>query len=139
MKMRPSRYNALRGVITPDALASLVPLLLILLLLAGTASALMRDSESAAHRQQVFNRVVSAADYTVKSGAAKHDGDVRYPNWLEPSALTPEYAESLGRRAGLSELYLGLKEPDGEYAACIYRFVVVGEEKAIMRLHACGR
>jgi hypothetical protein len=87
----------------------------------------------------VFNSVASAADYTVKAGAARHEGGVRYPNWLEPGSITPEYVESLRGRAGLSELYIGLEAPDGEYAACIHRLVVVGEDRAIMWLHACGR
>lgn len=115
--------------------------MLMLMLLSTAVSSLMHDADEAARRQAVFGKTASVADYTVKIGAARHEGDVRYPNWLDTDRLNPEYSESMRVRAGLSRIYVGLEEPDGgdgEFGACLYRLVVIGDDKAIRKLHVCG-
>lgn len=134
-------YDCSRGFASLDALLCLVPLLLMLILIADASSSFMRSAEAAAHRQLVFDRIVSVADYTVKIGAARHEGGVRYPNWVDAGAITADYSESMRVRAGLSSLYIGLDAPDeggGEYPICIYRLAVVGEDLEIRKLHVCG-
>jgi hypothetical protein len=137
-------YDRNRGFASLDALLCLVPLLLMLILIADAASSFMRSAEQAAHRQRVFDRIVSVADYTVKIGAARHEGGIRYPNWVDADAITAVYSESMRVRAGLSSLYIGLDEPDdvdgadGGFPICIYRLVVVGDELEIRKLRVCG-
>ena len=127
-----------RGFVSFDALLSLVPLVLILSL-AMQASAMQAAAASERFsRQQLFDKLVSVADYTVKSGAAERDPGLRYPNWLDSSLLTPSYAEALAAQAGVRSLYIGPEEPEAGYEICIYRIVAYGEEKAIGRLFVCG-
>jgi hypothetical protein len=134
-------YSCNRGFASLDALLCLVPLLLMLILIADAASSFMRSAEQAAHRQRVFDRIVTVADYTVKIGAARHEGGVRHPNWVDAGAITGEYTDSMRVRAGLEKLYIGLGAPDeadGGFPICIYRLVVVGDDLEIRKLHVCG-
>jgi len=106
----------------------------------GLGSILSEDARSAMDSQLLFDRLVSAADYSVKIGLAvrSDDGSARYPNWIagEPPA---SYVEDIREREGLRDLYISLAEPQiGDHEACIYRLVVVGEARAISRLHVCG-
>jgi hypothetical protein len=121
-----------------DALLSIVPVILMLTLLSQAAALLSKQGKDALERQQAFDKLVSAADYTVKQGAAVHESGLRYPNWLDESGLGKGYAESLRKKEGLDELYIGLGEPDGDYETCIYRLVVVGPSKEIRKLFVCG-
>lgn len=136
--MNQSPYRRRRGFISLDAMLSLVPFALMLLLLANSISSLIGDAEEASRRMQTFDKVASAADYTVKSGAARHEGGIRYPNWLDTARLTADYSASLAQRSGLSELEISLDMPEGGYAVCIYRIVVVGDDRGIRKLHVCG-
>ncbi len=135
----PSRY---RGFASLDALISLVPLMLIMLLLAQAVSSLLDEAAASSRRQSVFGRTLAVADYTVKIGAARHEGAVRYPNWLDVALLSGEYTESMRQRSNLSVLYIGMDEPpsgeDSTYDVCLYRLVVIGDEKTIGKLHVCG-
>jgi hypothetical protein len=133
--MVQSRYN---GFASLDALIGMLPVLLLLFLAMDAAAAATMRAQEASHRQQAFDRIVSAADYTVKTGAARHEAGVRYPNWLDEEAITPEYVESLRAREGLSSLYIGTHEPREDYPMCIYRLFVSGEGREIGKLHVCG-
>lgn len=127
-----------RGFVSFDALLSIVPMAM-LVWLAMQVSAV--QSEAASERfqnQQLFDKLVSAADYTVKSGAVVREGGLRHPNWLDSSILTMPYSETLAAQAGIRSLYVGRDEPDGDYRICIYRIVVYGDEKEIGRLFVCG-
>lgn len=112
-----------------------------LLMLAFIMNASFRISTESAeriHRQQVFNKLVSVSDYSVKSGLAKTDGGVRYPNWIELSRLTHAYTENLRLGSGLSRLYISTDEPDNQYAMCLYRLAVTGDDMRHVRLFVCG-
>ncbi len=136
MQMRTSRCE--RGFLSFDGMLSLVPMIM-LLSLALQASAMHAGAASdALSRQQLFDKLVSVADYTVESGAAVRDGGLRYPNWLDASRLTASYSAGLAEEAGLESLYIGEEKPGGDYAICIYRLAVYGEEKEIGRLFVCG-
>jgi hypothetical protein len=126
------------GFASFDALLSLVPILLMMLFLMQSASSLTKKAQETAHRQQVFDKLVSAADYTVKIGAARREGAVRHPNWLDERLLTASYADSLKEKEGLSSLYVSLGAPGDGYAICIYRLVVVGDGKDMHKLYVCG-
>jgi len=126
-----------RGVLSLDALFSLVPILVMLLLVMEIEAVSVKRSEGASHRQQVFDKLVSAADYTVKSGAVVREGGIRYPNWVNEKNITNSYTDSLRERVGLNSLYMGFGEPSDSSQICIYR-LVVGQEKAIKRLFVCG-
>lgn len=106
----------------------------------GLASMIGEDARSAQESQLLFDRLVSAADYSVKVGLAMRsdDGSARYPNWIagEPSA---SYVEDIREREGLRDLYISLEEPEiGDHDTCIYRLIVVGSARDISRLHVCG-
>jgi len=133
-----SRFKGtLKGTVSFDALFSIIPLLLMFVFLLDMMSFIGHDAEQRSHSQDVFDRLVSIADYTVKTGAVKKDEKISHPNWIEEQKLTSSYTEDLRTRAGLSSLYISLQEP-GDYNTCIYRLVVTGEEKAIRRLFVCG-
>ena len=121
-----------------DAILSLLPMLFMLALLMKASGGAVRDAQEAMHRQQAFDRLVSAADFTIKSGAAVHGGGYRYPNLLDEGAMTPQYVESLRKQAGLTALYIGNAEPEDEYPFCIIRLYASGENREIRRLHICG-
>jgi hypothetical protein len=126
-----------KGTMSFDALFSIIPLLLMFVFLLDMMSFIGHDTEQRSHGQDVFDRLVSIADYTVKTGAAKKDDKISYPNWIEEQELTSSYTENLRVRAGLSSLYISLEE-SGDYQTCIYRLVVTGEQKTIRRLFVCG-
>jgi hypothetical protein len=133
--MMQSRYN---GFASFDAMLSVVPVMLMMLFLLNLSSLSASSVDERMHRQEVFDKLVSIADYSVKSGAVMRVDDIRYPNWVDGALLTDSYAEDLRVRASLGELYISLREPDDAYQACIYRLVVTGDEKALKRLHVCG-
>lgn len=127
-----------RGFLSFDGMLSIVPLVM-LLSLALQASALQAGAAADLFsRQQLFDRLVSVADYTVKSGAVVREGGMRRPNWLDSSKLTESYAASLGEEAGVSPLYIGQEKPEGAYRICIYRLVVYGADMRPGRLFVCG-
>ncbi len=132
---RTSRHE---GFVSFDALFSLVPITIMLsysMQLAGLETGYAAERLAG---QQLFDKLVSAADYTVDSGAVVRGGGVRYPGWIEPGLLGGGYTEKLEGMEGLSSLYIGMVEPEGGYRMCIYRFVVYGAEKAAGRLFVCG-
>jgi len=110
----------------------------------NAAHTLTDEAVERINRQQVFDKLVSVADYTVKQGAAVSEDmgaiageEVRYPNWVDDSKITDQYRESLRKRANLNGLSIELTNPgDGSY--CIYRIVVVGSGKDIDLLYVCG-
>ncbi|HSB47618.1 MAG TPA: hypothetical protein VLD37_06405 [Candidatus Bilamarchaeum sp.] len=135
MQTKPSRS---KGFLSLDALFCTVPLILISLLMIRAASELSSKAAARMHSQEVFDKLVSVADHTVKSGAAVKRGGVRHPNWIDETKLTQGYVLGLRETAGLSELYVSLDEPVSDFPVCIYRLVVSGEEKALSKLYVCG-
>ncbi len=131
----PNRYD---GFASLDAILSLLPMMFMLALVLKASGGMVREAEAAMHRQQAFDRLVSVADFTIKSGAAVHDDGYRYPNLLDEGAITPQYVESLRDQANLTALYIGSDEPEGDYPFCIIRLYVSGENREIRRLHVCG-
>jgi len=132
--MTLSRY---KGFSSFDAIFSLVPVLMMLLFVVELASHFAYDAAEKTHRQQVFNKLVSIADYTVKSGAVRRAGNVKYPNWLDDS-IGESYMDELREHAGLSRLVISFHEPREDYSVCIYRLVVIGDDKKVARLFVCG-
>jgi len=127
-----------KGSISFDALLSTIPIMMMLFFLLNISSTISQDAAETMHRQHVFDKLVSVADYTVKAGAVKRAGGMRYPNWLETGLITPAYVEGLRLRTGLSRLYISTLEPDEDYPSCVYRLVVTGDDKRISRLFVCG-
>ncbi|MEW6748079.1 MAG: hypothetical protein AB1295_00015 [Candidatus Micrarchaeota archaeon] len=134
MGIRPSRS---KGFASLDAMASLIPIVMVLMICWQASYRFSESAKGGMERQELFGKLVSVADYTVKSGAVVREGGLRYPNWIDGSLLTSGYAEGLRKEAGLEGLDISLGEP-GEGEVCIYRLVVVGEDKAIERLFVCG-
>jgi hypothetical protein len=135
MMMRQSRS---KGFVTFDALFSIIPILLLISITMQASADLSKRAQYHSHRQQVFDKLVSVADYTVKIGAARHYGNLRYPNWIDESRISEGYEKDMLEKAGLSALYIGIDEPEDDYAVCLYRIVVVGPEKEIRKLFVCG-
>ncbi len=129
--------NRSKGVISFDALLSMIPIILIFVFMMNAMFFIGRTTEERSQRQDILDKLVSIADYTVKSGAVVKDGSVRCPNWIEEGKLTASYVDDLRERAGLSELYISLEGPE-EHQTCIYRIVVTGGQKEISRLFVCG-
>ena len=121
-----------------QAMLGMLPVMLMVVFMLNVAMLSASSVEDRLQRQEGFDRLVSIADYTVKSGAVYRSDGVRHPNWLDESLLTEEYTEGLRQRASLDSLYISLHEPEHAYPACIYRLVVTGDERAISRLHVCG-
>jgi hypothetical protein len=131
----PNRY---RGSASFDALLSSVPMVLLVVFLMNVSVLLAGESEERMHRQQVFDKLVSVSDYTVKAGAVRRTDGIRYPNWLEPSLITEPYLEDLRNRSSLSALHLSIDGPEDDFPVCIHRFVVVGDDRKVARLFVCG-
>ncbi len=127
-----SRY---KGILTLDAMMSIIPTMLILVFLMQSMSLAANSQEERSGRADVFDRLVSVADYSVKSGLAKHDGDVRYPNWVD-RAIDNDYIEGLREKSGFAKLEISFTEP--EMGTCVYRLVVVGDEKRLSKIYFCG-
>ncbi len=134
-KIMQSRFN---GFIAIDGMVSLVPILLMLVILMETVSFFSDETAKSSHSQKILNKLLAIADYTVKSGAVVHEGEARYPNWLDEQKLDENFTETLRQKTGLSSLYLGVSEPAIRYPICIYRIVVTGNDKKIKQLFVCG-
>jgi len=133
--------NRYKGFASFDALFCLVPILLMLSLLMQASSSLSNQAQEQSHSQQIFDKLVSVADYTVKIGAVVRYGNetkIRYPNWIDADALSEKYVEDLRTRADLEELSIGFDPPSSPSAFCIYRIVVVGDQKTITKMYVCG-
>ncbi|VVC04151.1 Uncharacterised protein [Candidatus Bilamarchaeum dharawalense] len=130
--------NRFSGFVAIDAMVSLIPILLILIILIETVSFFSNETATGAHHQKIFNRLVGIADYVVKSGAVVEEGEIRYPNWIDEKKLNAITIETLRDGSDLSSLYIGVKSPSLSYSVCIYRIVVIGSEKQIKQLFVCG-
>ncbi|MBU0526902.1 hypothetical protein KKE92_00320 [Candidatus Micrarchaeota archaeon] len=126
-----------RGAISFDTLFSIIPILMIFVLLFQSIQFIGLSTEESSRDQDLFDKLVLAADYTVKSGAAVRDGNIRYPNWIEEGKISSSYSEGLRMRYGLNELFISLDTPE-ESSMCIYRMVVYGNSKKISKLFVCG-
>lgn len=131
----PSRS---KGFFSMDAMLSMLPLMMLCLLFVQASSEMSGRAARTLFAQQTFDKLVSAADFTVKSGAVMRENGVRYPNWVDPALLDRQYSESLRGRLALASLYISLLPPGEEFGLCIYRIVVVGETKEISKLYVCG-
>ncbi|MFH1520800.1 MAG: hypothetical protein ABID61_04090 [Candidatus Micrarchaeota archaeon] len=129
--------NQSRAFITIDGMVSLLPILLILFLLAESISFLSNSNAKTSHNQIFFNKLVSIADYTVKSGAAIHQDNIRYSNWIDEQKLNAQFVEDLRQKTDLNNLYISTTSQQN-YSVCIYRLVVVGSNKDIKKLFVCG-
>jgi len=134
LMMTPSRY---RGFASFDALFSLVPVMLMLFFLLSTGAYLVEEASERMERQVVFDKLVSIADYTMKSGAVVRNGTVRYPNWLDEKLMDADYVEDLRQRAGLERLHISTGGT-AEAAFCLYRLAVVGDDRKPAKLFVCG-
>ncbi len=126
-----------KGSVSFDALFSLIPILMIFVLLLQTIQFTGQSKEENSMEQDLFDKLVLVADYTVKSGAVVRDGNIRYPNWIEEGRLTSAYSEDLRFRYRLDELSISIDNP-GDSPVCIYRLVVYGNSKKISKLFVCG-
>jgi len=139
-----SPYKMSKAFITFDGLFSILPALMIIMLAFNAAHTLTDEAVERMNRQQVFDKLVSIADYSVKQGLVVSENmgaiageKVRYPNWVDKSKITGQYTEDLRERANLDGLSIDPTSPgDGSY--CIYRIVVVGTSKDIDLLYVCG-
>jgi len=136
--MKPqSQYD---GFASFDALFSLVPMTMMLFFLMNVGACLTKQADERMERQQAFDRLVSVADYTVKSGAVARNGSVRYPNWIDEAEISDAYVEDLRARSGLRELRISIDEPDDSGAMfCVRRLAVAGDDRRIARIFVCGR
>jgi len=97
--------NRYKGFASFDAILSIIPIVLMLVFLLDVSVFTVKNAGERMHRQQVFDKLVSVADYTVKIGTVKRENGIRYPNWLETKKITNNYVEDLRVRTGLPDLY----------------------------------
>jgi hypothetical protein len=121
-----------------DAMLSLVPLAMMLSWVMQVAELETSMSLERMESQQLLDKLVSIADYAVKSGAVVRRDGLRYPNWIDESLLTPSFSDGLRAQAGLGSLYVGPGEPGESYRMCIYRLAAYGEDLRPGRLFVCG-
>ncbi len=132
-------FRCSKGVFSFDALFSILPLVMMLSFVMSLSSSIIDHESSYTNRQEVFDKLVSIADYTVKTGLAIHEGELRYPNWLDEENPPVSYVEDLRLRSALSRLSITISDPPSEnYLFCIYRLVVIGKEKTITKIYVCG-
>jgi len=120
-----------------DAMLSIIPILMLVVFVMNLNSYVVHKTAEQTHQQQIFNKLVSIADYTVKSGAVRTSGDIKYPNWIDQTKLSDTYIGDLKSRAALSNLDISLGSPS-DFSVCIYRLVVIGDDKQIARIFVCG-
>lgn len=127
-----------KGFISFDGLFSILPALLILIFTMNIANHLTMNAQEHIHLQQLFDKLVSIADYTVKQGAVITDDSagLRYPNLIDESKITDNYAETLREETNLNSLQITLDDP-GAGSVCIYR-IVLDQRDQIRQLHVCG-
>lgn len=130
-----TRQNQFKGIFSLDAMMSIIPLIMIFIFLMQSMSLVAGSDKGSSEAQDTFDRLVSVADYTVKSGLAKHEENIRYPNWLGEN-IDPDFVENMRKKAGFSKLEISFVEP--EMGTCIYRLVVIGPEKRPSKIYFCG-
>jgi hypothetical protein len=113
---------------------------MILLFALNAAHHLTNSASEEMHNQQVFDKLVSIADYVVKQGAVKTgiigSETVRYPNWIETSKVNSVLESSLQTKTKLGSLSIQLDTP-GPESVCVYR-IVLDESESIRKLYVCG-
>jgi len=140
LQARTSRHKAFLSF---EAMFAMIPALLMLTFALGSAHSLSVSAAERMDGQQVFDKLVSIADYAVKQGAVRTGAagtdQVRYPNWIDESMLDGgSLARGLRQEAGLAELSIQLDDP-GPGAVCVYRLVVIGDNRErIAKLFVCG-
>jgi len=142
-----------KAFVTFDGLFSIIPALVMIMFTMNVAHFLTTGALTRLQEQQVFDKLVSIADYVVKQGAAETvklgnpaasiagQQEVRYPNWVvRQKAEDIALANDLKAKANLNTLSISLDEP-GNGTVCVYRIVVVDElmeQKKIEKLYVCG-
>jgi hypothetical protein len=119
------------------ALESLIVLLILLVILLYTLRTIDETTErniQYLQSQQRFDKLVSIADNVVKISGVRETNDARYPNWIDENKLVglPDFYRE---QFSLSKLSIDFVPSEG---ICIYRLVVVGDDKEIKRLIVCG-
>lgn len=141
--MRKRKGNLFRGFVSFDALFSVLVVILMLVFLMNFFTIISENIDEKINRQQKFDRVAGIADFLVKKGAVKKQeispgNTLVYPNWIDENELAGTDLETLEENSGLENLYIGLDSRPDDRKFCIYRLVVVGEEKKIGKLFVCG-
>lgn len=120
-----------KGILFYDTLFSLIPLLLLINYGLFYINYSQSKSSQLLHQQNVFDKLVSAADYLVKIGLTKKsDGEI-YPNLITGTDFN---YEELASKIGLNHVYAGFIQK--EKLNCIYRLVIYEDE--IKKLYICG-
>jgi len=137
LKRTRSQY---RAFVSFDAMFSLIPVLMIILLTLNSAHFLTSKAMERMHQQQVFDKLVSISDYAVKQGAVRTESignsEARYPNWINSSKVDDDLEKKLMEKTKLKSLNIALDQPGS--GVCIYRIVVVDDDKKIALLYVCG-
>ncbi len=119
------------------AMESLVVLLIMAVTIAYTIyviSSVTAYNKQHIERQQIFNKLVSIADYVVKEGAAAESNDAIYPNLIDEQKLNGLDIMDIATRMGISKLKIGWQAGNG---TCIYR-LVLDSRMEIRKLYVCG-
>ena len=121
------------GFFSIDALLSIIPILLMLTVVFQIYGTTVHQVTRATNAQELFDKLVSAGEYTVRIGAIRN----KQPNWIDEGEISSSY-QYLASKANIANFYLSLDEPSKNYDSCIYRVVAVGDSKKITKLFICG-
>ncbi|MGV8085310.1 MAG: hypothetical protein ACP5N9_03615 [Candidatus Bilamarchaeum sp.] len=122
-----------KGIMAIDALVSFIPIVLMLSFTLNLVYSFSAINSENFHNQQVFDKLVSISDYSMKVGLV--EGNTH--NLLDLSKATSEYILDLEKRASLSRLSISTEEKEG-YLFCISRLGVRGPSKDVVRIYFCG-
>lgn len=122
-----------RGVFSLDLLASVLPLVLILAITINTSYQLADGANEGLKEQQLFNKLVSVADFVVKNAGAKIENETIKPNLIDEERLKDIDEGDLEEKLEIKNLYIGFENKD---RYCIYRIVLY--EGEIRKLFICG-
>lgn len=131
-----------KGILSYDTLFAMLPVLLIIIYTMNVIGYIYANNSEIVSSQGQFDRLYAISDYLVKDLAAKKQLDdnnfnsVAYPNWIDPAAVSGVDIGKLEAKSGISNLYIGFDMPQDK--ECLYRLVVVGEQKEIRQLFICG-
>ena len=119
------------GILSFDGLFSFIPLILMVSFSLNLVAFISTPSAENFHRQQVFDKLTSIADYSLKIGLVSEQ------NYLDLSKPTSEYSKRMVQLSKLSNLSISTSPVSGNMF-CIYRLGVFGASKAVDKIYFCG-
>jgi hypothetical protein len=133
-----SRFNCAKGLLSFDALFSILPLLLMIFYILNVVAFVVKNASDSAQQQILFDKVVSVADYAVKHSLAKKSESARWPNLVRSVELNENELNELKSSLDFKKLSVGEEPTTG---TCVYRLILLESSlgvKQIKKVYVCG-